>query len=159
MQREAVGEYEIRSRVQQLVDAQCEGEVINVSLPYWHEPDETGCNWNISNVSAPSGLAAAVRACINEVRKTHLLQSDWLILENGNKAHVLWEVTEMDGAWWPHILIVEHLEDMVLVHDLQYRDLGPSSTPEAARKLARRIDVKDITKSREILFEIREGDD
>lgn len=83
MAKEIKTAQQIRDEVQRLVNENREvredGFPVQIALPYRHEPDERGCNWDIAIVSNVGGHERAVIDAIRQVRMRWLLRDDPLI--------------------------------------------------------------------------------
>ncbi|WP_019142785.1 hypothetical protein [Noviherbaspirillum massiliense] len=77
MYRKILSAEEIRQHVQQLVNAIPEvvqdNAVVNVPLPQWQEPDESGCNWNMKSFTGVRDYDRDIRALLEQARESYNL--------------------------------------------------------------------------------------
>ena len=60
-----------------LEDVEEDGERVFARDVEWHEPDETGCNWNMSGYRGPANYATEIRVLIDSVRREYRLGANW----------------------------------------------------------------------------------
>ena len=49
---------------------------VRISAVYWHEPDETNCNWNVRGYNGNPGCLGVVDAIVSDVRRRYKLSED-----------------------------------------------------------------------------------
>ena len=72
----------IQARMDALEDVEEDGEQVFAHEVDWHEPDETGCNWNMSGYRGPANYATEIRVLINSLRRQYGLITDWTSYEH-----------------------------------------------------------------------------
>ena len=72
----------IQARMDALEDVEEDGEQVFAHEVDWHEPDETGCNWNMSGYRGPADYATEIRLLINSLRRQYRLSTDWTNYEH-----------------------------------------------------------------------------
>jgi hypothetical protein len=75
MPRQIVSTVELRALIQERIsnsfelDGDCRGVIVN--SVYWHEPDETGTNWDVHSFRNVTGCEGVVRAIVAEFKKKY----------------------------------------------------------------------------------------
>jgi len=77
MAKKILTPFEIRDEAQKLVNKipqiLAKEDYVIVPIPFWHEPDENDCNWDV-HVSNDTDYAQPVRAIIEKIKKRVNLQ-------------------------------------------------------------------------------------
>ena len=63
----------IQARMNALDDVEEDGEQVFAHDVDWHEPDESGCNWNMSGYRGPANYATDIRRIVNNLRREYRL--------------------------------------------------------------------------------------
>ena len=63
----------IQSRMDALEEVEEDGEHVFAREVDWHEPDETGCNWNMNGYRGPANYATEIRLLVNALRREYHL--------------------------------------------------------------------------------------
>lgn len=73
MVRKIVDADALRQMIQKQIDASTEldGDCreCRSNEVYWHEPDETGCNWNLHSFTGPPECAGVIRGIVAPLRR------------------------------------------------------------------------------------------
>jgi hypothetical protein len=59
---------ELQRQINQIQEIQEDKANVIVPLPYLHEPDEFGCNWNVSSIRGGNGYMGAIGRIISIYR-------------------------------------------------------------------------------------------
>ena len=59
---------EVQKQIQQIQEVIEDNVQIKISIPYGHERDEYGCNWNISSINNGSSYLDAIKRIIFNYR-------------------------------------------------------------------------------------------
>lgn len=73
----------IQTRMNALEDVEEDGEQLFARDIDWQEPDEGGCNWNMSGYRGPAGYAMEVRGIVNRLRREYRLSADQTRYDGG----------------------------------------------------------------------------
>ena len=65
----------IQIRMDALEEVEEDGERVFAHDVDWHEPDESGCNWNMNGYRGPANYATEIRAIVNNLRREYRLGS------------------------------------------------------------------------------------
>lgn len=63
----------IQIRMDALEDVEEDGEQVFAHNVDWHEPDESGCNWNMNGYRGPADYATEIHAIVNNLRREYRL--------------------------------------------------------------------------------------
>ena len=63
----------IQIRMNALEEVEDDGEQVYAHNVDWHEPDEEGCNWNMSGYRGPAHYATEIRVIVNRLRREYHL--------------------------------------------------------------------------------------
>lgn len=66
----------IQIRMDALEDVQDDGEQVFAHDVDWHEPDESGCNWNMNGYRGPANYATEIRTIVNKLRRAYRLSAE-----------------------------------------------------------------------------------
>ena len=66
----------VQIRMNALEEVEQDAEQVYARDVNGHEPDESGCNWNMDGYSGPANYATAVRALVNGLRREYRLGGD-----------------------------------------------------------------------------------
>ena len=73
---------ELKQVIQRSMDAleevEEDGERVFARDVDWHEPDESGCNWDMDGYRGPANYATTVRVMVNHLRREYRLRPDTL---------------------------------------------------------------------------------
>jgi hypothetical protein len=67
----------IQIRMNALEEVEEDGEQVFAHDVDWHEPDESGCNWNMNGYRGPANYATEIRVLVNKLRREYGLSTDW----------------------------------------------------------------------------------
>jgi len=73
----------IQIRMNALEDVEEDGEQVFAHNVDWHEPDESGCNWNMSGYRGLATYATEVRLIVNRLRREYRLSADQAPYDGG----------------------------------------------------------------------------
>jgi len=79
MNKKTVTEQQLKDMIQNRIsnsgelDGDCKGVI--VTAIYWHEPDETGSNWDVSSLRNAQGCEAVVSKIVSEFKQRYNLKS------------------------------------------------------------------------------------
>ncbi|QWD62826.1 hypothetical protein [Polynucleobacter sp. MWH-UH25E] len=59
---------ELQQQVNNIQEIREDNATVIVPLPYWHEIDELGCNWNISSIRGGNGYMGAIGRIVSIYR-------------------------------------------------------------------------------------------
>jgi hypothetical protein len=66
----------IQIRMDALEEVQDDGEQVFAHDVDWHEPDESGCNWNMNGYRGPANYAMEIRVIVNNLRREYRLSAE-----------------------------------------------------------------------------------
>jgi hypothetical protein len=66
----------IQIRMNALEEVEEDGEQVYARNVDWHEPDESGCNWNMDGYRGPANYATEIRAIVNALRREYRLGAE-----------------------------------------------------------------------------------
>lgn len=78
MPKNIVSKDELRELIQQRItdsdelDGDCREVIVN--SVYWHEPDETGGNWDVHSLRNPVGCTDVVRGIVSEFKEQYNIE-------------------------------------------------------------------------------------
>ncbi len=80
MSRQLATKVEITKMIQDRIreGKELDGDCRNVTITsvYWHEEDESGCNWDLGYSSGPDSCRYVIRAITDEFRQLYNLNDD-----------------------------------------------------------------------------------
>jgi hypothetical protein len=66
----------IQIRIDALEEIEDDGEQVSAHDVEWHEPDESGCNWNMHGYRGPINYATQIRILVDNLRREYRLSAD-----------------------------------------------------------------------------------
>jgi hypothetical protein len=59
-----------------LEEVEEDGEQVFARNVDWHEPDESGCNWDMDGYRGPANYALEIRVLVNKLRREYRLSAE-----------------------------------------------------------------------------------
>lgn len=66
----------IQIRMDALEDVEEDGEQVFAHNVDWHEPDQSGCNWDMNGYRGAANYATEIRVIVNKLRREYRLSAD-----------------------------------------------------------------------------------